>query len=251
MLSRIHNKLGTAGLVVAVVALVAALAGTAFAATKLNSTQKKEVTKIAKKYAGKKGATGPAGPQGPAGAAGAKGDKGDAGAAGAAGSAGATGPTGPKGATGAAGVSVTGPTGPTGPVGPLASGQSETGTWAFRSMGGRAYNLGTVEEPFVFYSEIEFFASPLSFNIPLEEAPEELVFNEPATTKCPGNINEPSAAKGVLCVYAAGDVKSGTEPEGVEHEASLDRLFNSGAVLGLLSPLRAKYVWGTYAVTAK
>jgi len=88
MFSRIHNRLGTAGLIVAVIALVAALAGTAFAAAKLNPTQKKEVKKIAKQYAGKNGAPGAPGPAGPKGD---KGDKGDAGAKGDAGSPGANG----------------------------------------------------------------------------------------------------------------------------------------------------------------
>ena len=59
MIERIHQKLGTAGFVIAIVALIAALGGTALAAAKLNGTQKKEVEKIAKKYAGKPGAAGP------------------------------------------------------------------------------------------------------------------------------------------------------------------------------------------------
>jgi|SRR5215204_2840205 len=92
MFSRIHSKLGGAGLIVAVVALVAAVAGTAFAAAKLNGTQKGEVEKIAKKWAKKI-----PGPAGPAGAAGPKGD---------AGSAGAKGDTGSKGDAGAPGKSV-------------------------------------------------------------------------------------------------------------------------------------------------
>jgi len=71
MFGRIHEKLGTAGLVVAIVALVAALAGSAYAAGGgLNSQQKKEVKKIAKQYAGE---AGPAGPQGHAGANGTNG----------------------------------------------------------------------------------------------------------------------------------------------------------------------------------
>jgi hypothetical protein len=88
MFSRIHSKLGTAGLIVAVIALVAALAGTAFAAAKLNGTQKKEVKKIAKQYAGKPGAPGA---PGLAGTKGDKGDKGDAGSKGDAGTPGAKG----------------------------------------------------------------------------------------------------------------------------------------------------------------
>jgi hypothetical protein len=50
MLSRLHNKVGTAGLVVAIVALVAALAGSAYAAKDvLTKQEKKQVEKIAKK----------------------------------------------------------------------------------------------------------------------------------------------------------------------------------------------------------
>ena len=80
MISRIHQKLGTAGFVIAIVALVAALTGAAYAASgSLSGKQKKEVEKISKKYAGKPGATGATGPQGMAGPAGPKGDTGAAG----------------------------------------------------------------------------------------------------------------------------------------------------------------------------
>src|SRR4051812_41114036 len=132
MISKLHERLGTAGLVVAVVALVAALAGTAFAAAGLSGKQKKEVKKIAKQFAGKNGATGLAGPAGPQGPAGAKGDKGDKGDNGAAGQAGAAGPVGSAGPTGAAGP--TGPAGPTGSPwtagGTLPNGSTETGAWS-------------------------------------------------------------------------------------------------------------------------
>jgi len=54
MFSRIHQRLGTAGLIVAVVALVAALAGGAYAANNgLNKKQKKQVNNIAKKQSKK------------------------------------------------------------------------------------------------------------------------------------------------------------------------------------------------------
>lgn len=85
MFSKLHERLGTAGLVVAVIALIAALTGTAFAAAGLNSKQKKEVKKIAKQFAGKQGPVGPKGDTGAPGPAGAKGDKGDPGSPGAAG----------------------------------------------------------------------------------------------------------------------------------------------------------------------
>ena len=79
-ISRIHQKLGTAGFVISIVALVAAMGGGAYAASGgLNGKQKKEVEKIAKKYAGKPGAAGPAGSNG---SNGAKGDTGATGAEG-------------------------------------------------------------------------------------------------------------------------------------------------------------------------
>jgi hypothetical protein len=113
VISRIHQKLGTAGFIIAIIALVAALGGSALAAKgALTGKQKKEVAKIAKKeakkFAGKDGAPGaegkqgPAGPSGPAGAKGdigAKGDKGDPGSPGAPGSPGSPGAAGADGAS--------------------------------------------------------------------------------------------------------------------------------------------------------
>ncbi len=108
MLRRLHDRLGTAGLVIAVIALVATLGGTALAAKNaLSPQQKKEVKKIAKQFAGVDGAQGPVGQtgsQGPKGDTGAKGDAGAAGADGATGAAGAAGVAGPTGATGATGA---------------------------------------------------------------------------------------------------------------------------------------------------
>lgn len=218
MISKLHERLGTAGLVVAVVALVAALAGTAFAATKLNSTQKKEVKKIAKATAKEfPGATGPAGPQGPkgdkgdAGAAGAAGAKGATGAAGAAGTAGATGAagatgtagaTGPAGATGTAGA--TGPAGATGAAGSIAAvlpnGVTETGAFA---ASGQYKNFNEMSAAVTFaiplaaeLDETKVHALNLAgeeFNPPSESF-------EPADT-CFGSVTAPTAPPGHLCVY--------------------------------------------------
>ena len=99
MFSKLHDRLGTAGLAVAIVALIAALGGTAFAAQQaLNGKQKKEVEKIAKKFAGKPGKDGATGPTGPAGSPGPKGDTGPKGEKG------DTGPKGEKGAPGEKGA---------------------------------------------------------------------------------------------------------------------------------------------------
>jgi Collagen triple helix repeat (20 copies) len=176
-MKKMHDKLGTAGLIVAIVALVAALTGTAFAAVGLNGKQKKEVTKIAKKYAGKKGATGPAGP---AGAAGAPGAKGDAGAKGDSGAPGAKGDTGPEG-----------PPGPPGPTETkLPAGETLTGVWAF-------INKGTESLGF----------APISFQLRIEPAPtfdkatNLIPVGGPPTAACPGTVEKPEAAPGEFCLY--------------------------------------------------
>ena len=82
MLKRIHDRLGTAGLIVSVIALVLALAGGAYAAKSgLTAKQKKEVKSIATSVA----KVGPQGPKGDPGAAGSNGTNGTNGAPGASG----------------------------------------------------------------------------------------------------------------------------------------------------------------------
>lgn len=163
MVSRIHSKLGTAGLVVAIVALVVALTGAAYAAGGLTKQQEKQVTKIAKKYAGKKGAAGPAGPQGPAGAKGDTGAKGNTGSPGAPGAPGSPWPAG----------------------GTLPIGESEYGNWSALTVGVGAQ------------------LASISLNIPLAETPtiHYLKEGEGETPECPGTAEAPKAAPGQLCVY--------------------------------------------------
>jgi hypothetical protein len=201
MLTKIHQKLGTAGFIISIVALVAALGGGAYAASGgLTGKQKKEVEKIAKKYAGKPGATGPAGTAGAAGGKGDTGAKGDSGAAGAAGTAGANGVPGAPGAPGS----------PWTAGGTLPTGSTETGTWSFTSP--KLQNAMRV---------------PISFSIPLAaplgadhvhlvnaDGSKEVVFNEETfeleevtPTGCgaaltpAGTAEAPKAAAGNLCVY--------------------------------------------------
>jgi len=103
-----HDKLGTAGLIVAVVALIAALTGGAIAASGGSGGGDQTATASATKQGppgprgprGKRGKPGPAGPAGAvglAGPAGAKGDKGDPGQAGSDGSDGSDGAPGDPG----------------------------------------------------------------------------------------------------------------------------------------------------------
>jgi Collagen triple helix repeat (20 copies) len=186
MLSKLQNRLGTAGLIVAVVALVAALTGGAYAASGgLSGKEKTEVKAIAKQFAGKKGA---------------KGAKGDPGAPGAVGAVGAAGPQGAPGAAGAAGKE--GKEGPEGqpwvPDNVLPSEATLTGTWGIPQNAPEGkYN------------------AQISFPIPLEEAPEVVFVPEGKYTEpgCPGEVGGiPTADAGFLCVY--GDVFQETTNEG-------------------------------------
>ena len=245
MLSRLHNKLGTAGLVVAIVALVVALAGSAFAAGVFTKQQEKKIAQIAKKYAGKPGATGPQGPQGPSGANGAAGPQGAPGATGPQGPTGKTGATGETGETGANGAP--GPTGPTGPTGQtgqtgftetLPSGKTETGGWA---LGGGGYSNST-------------FRYSVSFAIPLKEAPEAVHWINTAgeeegfitpPTNCLGSVEKPTAPAGQLCIY--GGAFGGSHPE-LELAHSL---YASGATILIVKEATSTNDNGTWAVTAK
>ena len=226
MFRRVHEKLGTAGLVIAVVALVAAFTSSAFAGAtewKLTKSEVKEVKKIAKKYAGEDGAPGAQGPPGPAGA------KGDAGA---------PGPKGDKGATGA-----TGPTGAEGPAGPtetkLPFEQTLTGVWAFTGEGeGRSEYV------------------PISF--PLRVEPEPALYEQSTnlippgggpTAQCPGSVSNPEAAPGEFCLYEQ-FIKNATGPHININGLSRDR--TSGIIAEFLIGSEPGEGWGhgTWAVTA-
>jgi hypothetical protein len=266
MISRIHDRLGSAGFVLAIVALVAALGGGAYAASGgLTGKQKKEVEKIAKKYAGKPGAPGAAGPAGP------KGDKGDAGAAGANGTNGTNGKDGANGTNGksvetgaatpaeckegGATVQVAGEAATKKKVcngspwtadGTLPEGATETGTWQFEDNGA------------------EFLFAPISFPIPLSSAAaatmlhESLASGASPTANCPGTAAEPEAKPGYLCIYAAPYEKSSFagNPTGVFKivpTAGLEEegVTTAGAVLYFEQPYASEQKsFGSFAVTA-
>lgn len=175
MFSRIHQKLGTAGFIVAIVALVAAVSGAAIAAMPgLNAKQKKEVAKIAKKHAGKPGAPGAQGPQGPQGNPGPQGPQG------------VPGPVGPAGEEGPPG-----PEGKEGPPGPtetkLPAGKTLKGLWQFQTEGS-GFGLVSISFP------LQVLPNP---------SPHWIGVGEPSTEECPGNAAEPKAARGHLCIYAS------------------------------------------------
>lgn len=224
MYSKLQERLGTAGLIVAVVALVAALGGTAIAASGLNGKQKKEVRKIAKHEAkkngkrGKQGKQGPQGAQGPQGPQGNPGAKGDTGAAGAAGKSVVTGtePTetgnceGRGGSwvevegSGARKYSCNGSEGsPWAAGGVLPANATETGGWTFGSTpAGGTYRMA-VSFPVALAAGLD--GSHVHY---INKVGKEVVFNfgteeleEVTPTECLGSAAEPTATAGNLCVY--------------------------------------------------
>jgi hypothetical protein len=165
MFSKIHQKLGTAGFVIAIVALIVALGGAAYAAVPgLNSKQKKEVKKIAKGLVqpGAPGGAGPAGAKGDAGV------KGDAGAAGGSGPGGSQGPEGPPGPTDTK----------------LPPGRTLEGFWTFAT---DRVGVLSVSFPLRVESTANFVYMPPGSN---------------PTAECPGSASNPKAKRGSFCLYA-------------------------------------------------
>jgi hypothetical protein len=256
MLSRARNKLGTAGLVVAVCALVAALAGGAYAASgALTSKQKREVTSIAKKFAGKAGATGP---QGLPGANGTNGTNGSPGAPGAPGAAGksvvlsAVSP-GAECADGGTKVEVEGNSaskkfvcnGTTGFTETLPSGQTEAGAWSYG----------------ITASTVSLATSSISFNMALPAgtlpAFHYIKTDGEDETDCPGNDEEPDAAKGNLCVYL-GEVVENPGTISTEltsftfNHSGISLVFNTPQIEGTIpAEFKPSLASGTWAVTPK
>lgn len=247
--SSIHQKLGTAGFIIAIVALVAALGGGAYAASNaLNGKQKKEVEKIAKQYAGKPGAAGATGPAGPAGA---KGDNGAPGANGTNGTNGGKGERGEKGEAGEPGESPLGTSfiGPKGPINgvtcteggieyeaggeinlvcngkegalgtagtTLPVGATETGAWSVAGSGG---SLG--------YAPISF---PIKLASPIESPNIHIAGESEFETFCHGSASKPTAPSGSLCVYWV-SISEATEPKVMNVELSETEASRAGAFI--------------------
>jgi hypothetical protein len=246
-----HQKLGTAGFVVAIVALVVALTGAAFAAGGLTKQQEKQVKKIAKKYAGKPG---PPGKQGAPGAQGSKGDKGDPGAPG---KDGANGTNGTNGTNGEDGMCTAG-----NPACELPSGSELVGAWS--TSGG----LGKEEHP-------DISLTPISFNVRVSPAPKALWDYQPTTgvdvaillkdgaaevyapngvdpehsfgVFCPGTPDTPEAEPGYLCIY-------NKEEKGAGGPFSHGSLAEAANEYGIVVPWMVgdeQFAKGSWAVTAE
>jgi Collagen triple helix repeat (20 copies) len=214
MFTRIHNKLGPAGLIVAIVALVAALTGSAFAAGVFTKKQEKQIIKIAKKYAGKQGPQGVPGPQGPTGPAGKEGARGT------------VGPEGPEGGTGPEG-----PPGPTTAI--LPPGETESGIWSFTNI------------------DVISAFSTITYGLRLEEEATPHWIPAPGVSTdpdCPGNAGEPKAEPGELCVYAIESGNVGTPNFSAGNQVDTE----SGQTMEftLTDKTKEAYGRGSWAVTA-
>jgi hypothetical protein len=218
-------------------AVVFAMTGGAYAASKyVISTTKQINPKVLTALKGKAGANGvqgsagPVGPVGPAGAVGEKGETGPAGQNGAPGEKGAQGEKGTAGTNGFNGsTGAKGPAGPTGPTGVTGSPWTDGGTLPVGSTETGQWSFGGIRSLFV--------TASISFPIPLEKAldqehsifvgPEEgegepkFVQKEDGNQvreafehkECSGNVKEPKAASGALCVFAneATEFKAGLQ----------------------------------------
>jgi len=242
MLQRIHDKLGTAGLIIAVVALVAALGGTAIAALPgLNSKQKKEVKKIAKQFA-------QVGPQGLPGAAGAPGSQGSAGQQG---QPGQPGTPGQDGEDGACSVSV--------PKCVLPPGATETGTWSFIARGLETFETEVEGTKSTHTFGVEEAILSISFPLRLPSSPHFvsgegnwILPGEPGSDKCPGSLSAPEAAPGELCLYVQHIENAG---DNASHEPKFESFYStdprSGFTAGFaLEAGKQGYGNGSWAVTA-
>ncbi len=277
MFSPLRNRFGIPG-VISVIALVFAMFGGAYAATDSSddgkataSAKGKRGPKGPKGAKGAKGDTGPAGPAGPQGPAGAKGDAGSNGSNGTDGQDGEDGTsvtseefTGTKegkcvGAGGSKFVSASGNTfacngkegSPWTAGGFLPSKKSMTGTWAVGSGG-----LGQVNFEAETTAGVATQYVPISFPLPLEEAPEltvvwlsygpqgepfeasevEEILEEGAEHGCPGfDGSVPLADPGHLCVYASKTnfLKPGGTgiPNTIRSPSEPDQIYTGGAFI--------------------
>jgi hypothetical protein len=269
MISKLHQRLGTAGFIISIVALVAALSGGAYAASGgLTGKQKKEVQKIAQTEAKKFAKTGPTGPIGPAGAAGKDGASGP------------TGPTGLAGAAGAAGQSVTseefgvaGKEGHCVTIGGTKFTSASGSTFSCNGKAGSPWTAGGTlpsgsTETGTFGAAVAaggFAFIPITLSVPTEAPLEGIYvtggkeFNESNVEvtggKCPGVTDGiPAAEPGALCVYPG--IVSGTQAfqglfnpnanpptPGVAPTGTLVGVANSGAGEGAIG--------GVFAATAE
>ncbi|MHB1538399.1 MAG: hypothetical protein ACYCUM_13605 [Solirubrobacteraceae bacterium] len=218
--------------------------------------------------AGPVGATGPAGPAGKEGAAGKEGPAGKEGKAGANGKDGTNGTNGAAGAPGAS-VEVVNKAPVNCPAGgytykvagsasqeevcngaegkaatALKAGETETGHWSV-SIASTEYVIATKKFGYGGFAAI-------TYPVPLENgAFTETKFLKPGeggTEECPGNVQEPKAAAGYLCVYAF-QAEPTISATGFHYLTSVNAE-SHGQVLAFVNPEKVEgYGLGSWAVT--
>lgn len=205
MFAKISKRLTYAN-VAATLALVFAMSGGAYAASKYLITSTKQIKpSVLKQLQGKAGAGGTqgiAGPQGPAGA------KGEPGAVGGAGKEGAAGKNGEKGEQGIAGKNGEQgePGSPWTAGGTLPAGQTLKGYWSGTGYGSEAYPEPGLGQVLASVS----FALPLGTELTGDTT--HYIKEEAATPSgCTGDVHNPGAEPGNLCVFAESEVNVGTE----------------------------------------
>jgi hypothetical protein len=266
----VHEKLGTAGLIVACIALVFAMLGGAYAAT-----ASKQHSKKAK--AGKRGPRGPkgaTGAQGPIGAVGPQGPKGDPGAKGDKGDPGEKGDTGEQGIAGEDGKSpvrtkiepteegceenggylyevegsgeepaevCNGKEGsPWTAGGTLPAGANETGTWYVEGRGG-AKGRTAISFPIHVSGSVD----PTNIHI----------FGQAGfSTFCGGAVYRPAAiAPGALCIFT-GTTEAAEELKVLSNETEAGEFSQSGAIIQMklgseAEPNRLGFASGSFAIS--
>ncbi len=176
---RLHVSPATA---IATLALVFAMTGGAYAASKVLITSTKQISpKVLKSLKGANGKAGANGVNGTNGAPGAAGPQGPGGAAGAKGETGAAGAPGTNGTNGTNGT--------TGFTETLPSEKSEKGDWYISENAVAGFKVSV---------------EGVSFDIPLQSAPVPIYIRKLAGTPahCSGDVTNPGADPGYLCVFA-------------------------------------------------
>jgi Collagen triple helix repeat (20 copies) len=232
------------GNVLMIVALVFAMSGAAYAAVRITSINQIS-PKVRKQLQGKQG---PAGAQGPAGPAG---SQGSAGPQGPAGPTGPTGAEGPKGATGSEGSPWT-------VGGKLPSGKTLKGDWVISGHpSGGGLLLGSATDSVSFGLPLAAAPIPAYISPPTKEEEEKHEFPNPPAG-CTGNVTNPGAEPGHLCVFARNQINAqgvfvcSTENSLIQCLVGQQGSDPTGSIIAAIAEKEGlMLLGGTWAVTAE